>query len=167
VKGGFINPRLKEHSAYLEDYLSQHDYFAGDFSFADIQMSFPVVAMQERVKAHNPQMVAYAQRIQQRPAFKKAKRAQWFLVGGDDLNLIFCPVHQAIRHSGNLLSNSYRTIQAWSSLIRALVVILMMWMCKVLRLTRLCIESKIQQPSCGRCTIYGRHFCSTSCPTKT
>jgi glutathione S-transferase len=78
VKGGFINPRLKEHSAYLEDYLSQHDYFAGDFSFADIQMSFPVVAMQERVKAHNPQMVAYAQRIQQRPAFKKAKELSGF-----------------------------------------------------------------------------------------
>ena len=78
VKGGFINPRLKEHSAYLEDYLSQHDYFAGDFSFADIQMSFPVVAMQERVKAHNPQMVTYAQRIQQRPAFKKAKELSGF-----------------------------------------------------------------------------------------
>jgi len=48
------------------------------FSFADIQMSFPVVAMQERVKAHNPQMVAYAQRIQQRPAFKKAKELSGF-----------------------------------------------------------------------------------------
>ena len=78
VKGGFINPRLKEHSAYLENYLSQHEYFAGDFSFADIQMSFPVVAMQERVKAHNPQMVAYVQRIQQRPAFKKAKELSGF-----------------------------------------------------------------------------------------
>ncbi len=32
----------------LEDYSSQHDHSAGDFSFADIQMSFPVVAMQER-----------------------------------------------------------------------------------------------------------------------
>ena len=53
-------------------------YFAGDFSFADIQMSFPVVAMQERVKAHNPQMVTYAQRIQQRPAFKKAKELSGF-----------------------------------------------------------------------------------------
>jgi len=73
VKGGFINPRLKEHAAFLEDYLSKHEYFAGDFSFADIQMSFPVVAMQERVKAHNPQMVAYAKRIQQRPAFQIAK----------------------------------------------------------------------------------------------
>lgn len=78
VKGSFINPRLKEHSAYLENYLSQHDYFAGDFSFADIQMSFPMVAMQERVKAHNPQMVAYVQRIQQRPAFKKAKELSVF-----------------------------------------------------------------------------------------
>ena len=78
MKGGFITPRLKEHSAYLANYLSQHNSFAGDFSFADIQMSFPVVAMQERVKAHNPQMVAYAQRIQQRPAFKKAKELSGF-----------------------------------------------------------------------------------------
>ena len=44
----------------------------------DIQRSLPVEAMQERVKAHNPQMVAYAQRIQQRPAFKKAKELSGF-----------------------------------------------------------------------------------------
>lgn len=32
VKAGFIQPRLKDHIAYLEDYLGKHDYFAGDFS---------------------------------------------------------------------------------------------------------------------------------------
>ncbi|OTG85145.1 glutathione S-transferase family protein [Acinetobacter sp. ANC 4648] len=73
VKGGFINPRLKEHIAYLENYLTTHVYFAGDFSFADIQMSFPIIALQDRVKANKPQLVAYANRIQQRPAFQRAK----------------------------------------------------------------------------------------------
>ncbi|OTG63864.1 glutathione S-transferase family protein [Acinetobacter silvestris] len=73
VKGGFINPRLKEHTAYLENYLTTHAYFAGDFSFADIQMSFPMIAMQERVKGKKPHMVAYANLIQQRPAFQRAK----------------------------------------------------------------------------------------------
>ena len=73
VKGGFINPRLKDHTAYLEEYLSTHEYFAGDFSFADIQMSFPVVAMQERIKGKKPKLEAYAAKIQQRPAFQRAK----------------------------------------------------------------------------------------------
>jgi glutathione S-transferase len=73
VRGGFINPRLKEHSAFLEDYFSQHDYAAGEFSFADIQMSFPVVAMQQRTKNKTPHLATYAERIQQRPAYLRAK----------------------------------------------------------------------------------------------
>lgn len=73
VRGGFINPRLKEHSAFLEDYFSQHDYAAGEFSFADIQMSFPVIAMQQRTQNKMPQIAAYAERIQQRPAYQRAK----------------------------------------------------------------------------------------------
>ncbi|WP_151804452.1 glutathione S-transferase family protein [Acinetobacter bereziniae] len=73
VRGGFINPRLKEHSAFLEDYFSQHDYAAGEFSFADIQMSFPVMAMQQRTQNKLPQIAAYAERIQQRPAYQRAK----------------------------------------------------------------------------------------------
>ncbi|MFW1799579.1 glutathione S-transferase family protein [Acinetobacter nematophilus] len=73
VRGGFINPRLKEHSVFLEDYFSQHDYAAGEFSFADIQMSFPVVAMQQRTKNNTPHLAAYAERIQQRPAYQRAK----------------------------------------------------------------------------------------------
>ncbi|MEN8409913.1 glutathione S-transferase [Acinetobacter bereziniae] len=73
VRGGFINPRLKEHSAFLEDYFSQHDYAAGEFSFADIQMSFPVIAMQQRTQNKMPLIAAYAERIQQRPAYQRAK----------------------------------------------------------------------------------------------
>lgn len=46
VKAGFVRPRVKEHILYLEQYLSKHDYFAGEFSFADIQMAFPLIALQ-------------------------------------------------------------------------------------------------------------------------
>ena len=73
IKGGFIKPRLSDHIPFLENYVNEHDYFAGDFSFADIQMSFPVVALQERIGGKYPKMKAYAERIQQRPAFQKAK----------------------------------------------------------------------------------------------
>ncbi len=78
VKGGFINPRLADHIPFLENYLAQHDYFAGDFSFADIQMSFPIVALQERVAGQYPQLKAFAERMQQRPAFQKAKAQSGF-----------------------------------------------------------------------------------------
>lgn len=73
IKGGFIKPRLSDHIPFLENYVNEHDYFAGDFSFADIQMSFPIVALQERIGGKYPKMKAYAERIQQRPAFQKAK----------------------------------------------------------------------------------------------
>lgn len=73
VKGGFINPRLAEHVRFLENHLAKHKFFSGDFSFADIQMSFPMFAMLERVKGKNPEIKAYAERIQQRPAYLIAK----------------------------------------------------------------------------------------------
>lgn len=73
VQAGFINPRLGDHIPFIEQYLKQHDYFAGDFSFADIQMSFPIIAMQQRIKGQYPEMQAYAERLQQRPAYIRAK----------------------------------------------------------------------------------------------
>ena len=73
VQAGFINPRLGDHIPFIEQHLKQHDYFAGDFSFADIQMSFPIIAMQQRIKGQYPEMQAYAERLQQRPAYIRAK----------------------------------------------------------------------------------------------
>ena len=73
VQAGFINPRLGDHIPFIEQYLKLHDYFAGDFSFADIQMSFPIIAMQQRIKGQYPEMQAYAERLQQRPAYIRAK----------------------------------------------------------------------------------------------
>ncbi|MFW2035610.1 glutathione S-transferase family protein [Acinetobacter junii] len=74
VKGGFIRPRVKEHILYLEQYLSEHDYFAGEFSFADIQMAFPLIALQKRLHGKYPNIQAFVQRIQERTAFQRAEQ---------------------------------------------------------------------------------------------
>ena len=74
VKGGFIRPRVKEHILYLEQYLSEHDYFAGEFSFADIQMAFPLIALQKRLHGKYPNIQAFVQRIQERAAFQRAEQ---------------------------------------------------------------------------------------------
>lgn len=73
VKGAFIKPRLTEHIAYLEQHLEKNEFFAGEFSFADIQMSFPIFALQERLQAKHPLIDAYAERLRQRPAYIRAK----------------------------------------------------------------------------------------------
>lgn len=73
VQAGFIQPRLSDHIAFLEQHFKQHDYVAGAFSFADIQMSFPILAMQQRLKGQYSAINAYAERLQQRPAYSRAK----------------------------------------------------------------------------------------------
>lgn len=72
VKAGFIQPRLKDHIQFLETYLASHDYFAGTFSFADIQMSFPLQALITRAHGNYPNIQAFLQRIAQRPAYARA-----------------------------------------------------------------------------------------------
>jgi glutathione S-transferase len=74
VKSGFVRPRVKEHILYLEQYLGEHDYFAGAFSFADIQMAFPLIAIQNRLHGKYPNIQAFVQHIQQRPAFQRAEQ---------------------------------------------------------------------------------------------
>lgn len=73
VKAEFIHPRLKDHIAYLEDYLSRHEYFAGSFSFADIQMWFPLDAIQSRTSGSYPHIAKYLKRLEERPAFQRAR----------------------------------------------------------------------------------------------
>ncbi len=72
VKAAFILPRLKDHIQFLETYLASHDYFAGTFSFADIQMSFPLQALMTRANGNYPNIQAFLQRIAQRPAYARA-----------------------------------------------------------------------------------------------
>lgn len=73
VQAQFVQPRLKDHIDYLESYLTQHEYFAGRFSFADIQMSFPLEALQSRLKNKYPAITAYLDRLGHRAAYFRAK----------------------------------------------------------------------------------------------
>lgn len=73
VKGGFIRPRLTDHIAFVEQYLATHTYVAGSFSFADIQLFFALEALQSRNPKKFPQIQAYVQRLQTRPAYQRAK----------------------------------------------------------------------------------------------
>lgn len=72
VKQNLLSARLKEHLEYLEDYLTQQAYFAGEFSFADIQMSFGLQAVATRFGAQYGNIQAYVQRIEARPAYQRA-----------------------------------------------------------------------------------------------
>lgn len=71
-----ITPRIQDHIGYVEQYLSTHEYFAGEFSFADIQMSFPLKAFSARTQLEIPQIRKYLARIEQRGAYKKAKEKE-------------------------------------------------------------------------------------------
>lgn len=69
----FVDPNLKTHLHYLEGELSQQPWFAGAaFSAADIQMSFPVEAMQARSGHLPPALHDWLQRIHARPAYRRA-----------------------------------------------------------------------------------------------
>ncbi|MFT4198602.1 MAG: glutathione S-transferase [Pseudoxanthomonas sp.] len=83
VQAGFAGPQLKLHLDYLEDELAQRPWFAGhDFSAADIQMSYPLVAAGDRGGlGERPQLAAFLQRIQARPAY------QWALHKGGPVEL--------------------------------------------------------------------------------
>lgn len=72
VKKNFVGERLSDHIAFLEHYLARHEFLAGDFSFADIQMSFPLQALQTRTQKIYPHIDAYLQRLMHRPAFFRA-----------------------------------------------------------------------------------------------
>lgn len=71
----FMRPRLKEQVLFIEQHLANNEYFAGDFSFADVQMVFPLLGLQEI--PHMPAMPniqAYLQRVIARPAYQQAQQ---------------------------------------------------------------------------------------------
>ncbi|TXJ10126.1 MAG: glutathione S-transferase [Acinetobacter sp.] len=71
----FMQPRLNEHVDFLEQYLSQHDYFSGEFSFADIQMMFPLMGLLEMPNIHDlPHVRAFVEKMSVRPAFRAAQQ---------------------------------------------------------------------------------------------
>lgn len=75
VKSSFVEPQIIQHLDYLNGELAATGWFAGDaFSAADVQMSFPLEAAAARggLDGKWPNLMAFLQRIHERPAYKKA-----------------------------------------------------------------------------------------------
>ena len=70
-----LGPQISNHFAFLEGELNKREWFAGaNFSAADIQMSFPLEAAAARspIFAQLPKLKAFVDRVQARPAYKRA-----------------------------------------------------------------------------------------------
>jgi glutathione S-transferase len=75
VKSTFIAPNLARHLDFMENELCAHDWFAGgEFSAADIQMSFPVELSRVRAGLDEkwPRLMDFLERIHARPAYRRA-----------------------------------------------------------------------------------------------
>jgi glutathione S-transferase len=73
VRKAWINPQLKLHLEFMESEISKTGWFAGNsFSAADIMMSYPLEALQERGGLKQPHLSAFLKKVTERPAYKKA-----------------------------------------------------------------------------------------------
>ncbi len=73
VQTQFLDPQLSTHLGFVETSLQGKDWFAGNFSAADVQMSFPLEVARNRVDfAAYPQIQALIKRYQDRPAYQRA-----------------------------------------------------------------------------------------------
>ena len=75
AKSSFIEPQIRLHLDFMEGELGPREWFAGgDFSAADIQMSFPLEAAAARggLDASRPRLMAWLARIHARPAYQRA-----------------------------------------------------------------------------------------------
>ena len=75
VKKKFLTPRLGAQLAFIESELGTSEWFAGDqFTAADIQMSFPLQALDTTagIGKQYPRIAAYLERIHERPDYQTA-----------------------------------------------------------------------------------------------
>ena len=75
VRSAFIDPQIVRHLDYLEEELGRHLWFAGgEFSAADIQLSFPLEAAAARggLNESRPRLWTFLKRIHERPAYQRA-----------------------------------------------------------------------------------------------
>jgi glutathione S-transferase len=75
AKSSFIEPQIRQHLDYLEAELGKSPWFAGgEFSGADIQLSFPLEAASARggLDKSRPRLMDFLKRIHARPAYKRA-----------------------------------------------------------------------------------------------
>ncbi|QJQ94249.1 MULTISPECIES: glutathione S-transferase family protein [Halomonadaceae] len=70
----FLDPQIRQLKAFWESELARSSWFAGErFSAADIQMSFPILALQGRGGLDGaPHLAEFIDRIRQRPAYQRA-----------------------------------------------------------------------------------------------
>jgi len=75
VMTAFIGPQLKLHLDYLETQLATRDWFLdGEFSAADVQMSFPLETAVARggLDQTRPRLMGWLRRVHARPAYRRA-----------------------------------------------------------------------------------------------
>lgn len=75
AKSSFIQPQIALHINYMEAELSKNKWFVnGEFSAADIQLSFPLEAASAggEVSSAHPNLKAFLDRIHSRPAYQTA-----------------------------------------------------------------------------------------------
>lgn len=75
VEKSFIAPQLRTHLDHMEQALHRQDWFAGgEFSAADIQMSYPLEAAAARagLDPSRPRLMDFLSRIHARPAYARA-----------------------------------------------------------------------------------------------
>ena len=74
IQKTWLDPQLATHARFIDDHLATRPWFAGDrLSMADIQMSFPVMALLARGGMHDlVHIEAWRQRVEQRPAWQRA-----------------------------------------------------------------------------------------------
>ena len=74
VLANYVLPNVKNNMDFIEDHLSENDWFAGDkMTGADIQMSFPLEASMARTKMDDyPHTKAYVEKIHALETYKKA-----------------------------------------------------------------------------------------------
>ncbi|MBB3232052.1 glutathione S-transferase family protein [Halomonas stenophila] len=87
VERSFLAPQLRDLKALWEAELGRSAWFAGEaFSAADIQMSFPVLALEGRGGLDAaPNLRDFLARCRARPAYRRAieRGGEFSLVGGD------------------------------------------------------------------------------------
>jgi len=75
AKNSYVLPNIERNLDFMESELASRDWFAGgEFSAADVQMSFPLEASVVRggLDARRPRLMAFLERIHARPAFRRA-----------------------------------------------------------------------------------------------
>ncbi|MCT4702933.1 glutathione S-transferase [Enterobacteriaceae bacterium H20N1] len=74
IQKAYLNKQILTHARFIEEHLGKTPWFAGQtFSAADIQMSFPLIALLARGGINDlPNLQAWMKNAQMRPAWQRA-----------------------------------------------------------------------------------------------